>query len=84
MKSGSKYHDHPAVSDIFSNMSAGKIYGNWAHPQSYYQKYPSIWRQENFADIFEIVASNDTEALEFVRGFFSETVKVVEKAIANE
>jgi hypothetical protein len=83
IKKGNKYHDHLAVSDIFSNMSGGKISGSWAHPKGYYTRDPDVWRKENFADIFDIIASNDNEALEFVRGFFPDTVAAVEKVIAD-
>ncbi|GHV39638.1 hypothetical protein FACS1894187_19830 [Synergistales bacterium] len=71
------------MSDIFSNMSGGKISGDWSHPELYCRRNPASWRRENFADIFELIASNNTEGLEFVRSFFPQTVATVEKELAN-
>jgi hypothetical protein len=83
MKPGEKYYNNAAVSDIFSSMSGGEISGNWYHAKSYYTN-PENGRAEVFANLHQLEAAKDTEAIEFVRGFFPETVAAFEKWLYNK
>jgi hypothetical protein len=83
MTPGQKYYNNPAVSDIFCSMSKGNIYGNWSHPKAYYKRIAEADRLEVFANLHQLKAAGDTEAIEFVRGFFPETVSAFEKWLYN-
>jgi hypothetical protein len=84
MQPGEKYYDNHAVSDIFSSMSGGKIQGGWGHKESYFKSNPENGRAEIFANLHQLEAVNDTEAIEFVRGFFPETVAAFKKWLYNK
>jgi hypothetical protein len=79
MMQGQKYNNNQSVSDIFCSMSKGEISGAWGHSKAYYRKSSGNERLEVFADLFQLKASGDSEAIEFVRRFFPDTVEAFEK-----
>jgi hypothetical protein len=79
MMGGQKYSDNPPVSDIFCSMSKGEISGGWGHSKAYYRKVRGYERLEVFANLFQLKSSGNDKAIEFVRGFFPDTVEAFEK-----
>jgi hypothetical protein len=83
MQSGQIYYDNSAVSDIFDAMSNGGISGKWGHGAKYYNKHSALAPTEIFANLHELSAGNDNNAIEFVRSFFLDIVKVFETWLYN-
>ena len=81
---GSDYYNHPAVSDIFCSMSKGWIRGFWGHAIGYYRGAGARVNAEVFAQLTSIYANNEQDAVEFLKKWFPNTVKVYEEKIKGE
>ncbi|GHV49871.1 hypothetical protein FACS1894216_01040 [Synergistales bacterium] len=78
------WYNNYAVSDIFDNISKGYVSGGWSHGPAYYKKNSDHWHDEIFANLFTLESAKDTEAIEFLRGFFPETIAAFKKWLYNK
>lgn len=76
----SKWFKDAEVSDIICCMTGGKISGYYGHSASYLRR-TGYGNAEVFANLFALKAQNKTEAFEFVRTLFPQTVKAFENAL---
>ena len=77
---------NPAVSDIFCAITKARdpmLYGAYGHEKEYFKDDVCV-RAEIFANLFQLHAHNDHEAIEFLNGFFPDIISVFLKVTGGE